>query len=48
MTKKEQKQKVSKKKDTKPKLKNWFGDDDDYLSITEEIRKKGTLKGRRL
>jgi hypothetical protein len=39
---------VIKKKTTKPKsLSNWFGDDEDY-AVTETIRKKGRLGGRKV
>lgn len=40
---------VSKKeKDTRPKMKNWFGNEDEDFAIAETIRKKGRLGGTRI
>ena len=37
------------KKSTKPKsLSNWFGDEDEDFAVAEIIRKRGTLKGKRV
>lgn len=46
-SKEEQKKGKVKQQDTKPRNKNWFGEDTDY-AITETIRKKGRLGGRKL
>jgi len=48
MKSKEQKKGKVKKQHIKPRNKNWFGVDNEDYAITETIRKKGRLGGRKL